>query len=118
MTALYSSHALDMERRVERFVRDVVAAYEKDLRRDHHDGPADELIAEIREKARAAGVLTSHVLTDSGHLTQRETALVLRMSGLSPLGPPACNTAALRGDLPRNASGKILKRELQMQMLG
>ena len=49
---------------------------------------------ELREKARAAGVLTPHVLPDGSHLTQRETATVLIKSGLSPLGPLACNTMA------------------------
>jgi len=80
--------------RVERFVRDVVAPYEHDLRRDHHDCPTDELVAELRALARAAGVVTPHILPDGRHLSQRETALVLRMTGLSPLGPLACNTAA------------------------
>lgn len=79
--------------KVETFVRDIVIPYEKDGRRDHH-GPADALVRELREKARAACVLTPHVLPDGSHLTQRETAIVLRRSGLSPLGPLACNTAA------------------------
>jgi acyl-CoA dehydrogenase len=79
--------------KVEAFVRDVVIPYEADSRRDRH-GPTDELVMEMRERARAAGVLTPHILADGGHLTQRETALVLRKSGLSPLGPLACNTAA------------------------
>jgi len=39
-------------------------------------------------------VLTPHILPDGGHLTQRETAHVLKKTGLSPLGPLACNTAA------------------------
>jgi acyl-CoA dehydrogenase len=39
-------------------------------------------------------VLSPHILADGGHLTQRETAVVLIRSGLSPLGPVACNTAA------------------------
>jgi acyl-CoA dehydrogenase len=80
--------------RVEAFVRDVVAPYERDPRRDHHDCPTEELIAELKEKARAAGVLTPHILPDGRHLTQRETAIVLERTGLSPLGPLACNTAA------------------------
>jgi acyl-CoA dehydrogenase len=78
---------------VERFVRDVIIPYEKDKRRTFH-GPTDELVMEMRGKARNAGVLTPHILEDGSHLTQRETALVLRKSGLSPLGPLACNTAA------------------------
>ena len=88
-----SERAAELARRVEAFVRDVVAPYEKDPRRTSH-GPTDALVMELREKARAAGVLTPHILPDGGHLTQRETALVLQKTGLSPLGPLACNTAA------------------------
>jgi len=79
--------------RVEHFVRETVIPYERDARRDRH-GPSDELVRELRDLARAAGVLTPHILPDGSHLSQRETALVLRMTGLSPLGPLACNTAA------------------------
>ncbi len=80
--------------RVEGFVREVVVPYEHDPRRDHHGAPTDELVFEMREQARAAGVLTPHILADGSHLTQRETAIVLEKSGLSPLGPLALNTAA------------------------
>ena len=80
--------------KVERFVRDVVILYEKDPRRDHHNSPTEELILELREKARQAGVMTPHILADGNHLSQRGTARVLIKSGLSPLGPLACNTAA------------------------
>ncbi|MFB0875806.1 MULTISPECIES: acyl-CoA dehydrogenase family protein [unclassified Sphingobium] len=80
--------------KVEAFVRSVVVPYERDPRRDHHDCPTDELIAELKDKAREAGVLTPHILPDGSHLTQRETAIVLAKTGLSPLGPLACNTAA------------------------
>ncbi|MDH4565462.1 acyl-CoA dehydrogenase [Pseudomonas sp. BN414] len=80
--------------RVERFVRDVVVPYEQDSRRDHHNCPTDALAIELRELAREAGVLTPHILADGRHLSQRGTALVLAKTGLSPLGPLACNTAA------------------------
>ena len=80
--------------RVESFVREVVIPYESDPRRDHHGAPTDELVTEMRELARRAGVLTPHILTDGRHLNQRETAVVLEKSGLSPLGPLAVNTAA------------------------
>lgn len=86
--------AEDIASKVERFVRDVVVAYERDPRRDHHDCPTDELTLELRQKAREAGVLTPHIFPDGGHLSQRGTARVLIKSGLSPLGPLACNTAA------------------------
>lgn len=79
--------------RVEAFVRDIVVPYERDPRCGMH-GPADELVAEMRAKAHDAGVLTPHILKDGSHLTQRETAHVLRLSGLSPLGPVAVNTMA------------------------
>ena len=85
--------AAEIAARVEAFVRDVVVPYEKDPRCGSH-GPTDELVAELRQKARAAGVLTPHILPDGSHLTQRETATVLKASGLSPLGPVAVNTMA------------------------
>ena len=79
--------------RVEKFVRETVAGYEQDPRRGTH-GPSDALVAELRAKAREAGVLTPHVLADGTHLHHREVALVLRSAGLSPLGPVAVNVAA------------------------
>jgi acyl-CoA dehydrogenase len=88
-----AAKAAEIAARVEAFVRDVVVPYENDPRRDDH-GPTDELVAELREKARSAGVLTPHILPDGSHLSQRETATVLKASGLSPLGPVAVNTAA------------------------
>ena len=88
-----AAKAAEIAARVEAFVRDVVVPYEADPRRDDH-GPTDALVAELREKARAAGVLTPHILPDGSHLSQRETATVLKASGLSPLGPVAVNTAA------------------------
>lgn len=79
--------------KVEAFVRDVVVPYERDPRLGPH-GPSEDLVHELREKARAAGVLTPHILGDGDHLSQVETAYVLIRSGLSPLGPVAVNTAA------------------------
>jgi acyl-CoA dehydrogenase len=93
MSGVGAAKAAEIAARVEAFVRDVVVPYEKDPRRDDH-GPTDELVAELRGKARAAGVLTPHILPDGSHLTQRETATVLKASGLSPLGPVAVNTMA------------------------
>jgi acyl-CoA dehydrogenase len=87
------SRASEIATRVEAFVRDVVAPYEHDPRLGAH-GPSDELVFELKAKAREAGVLTPHILADGSHLTHKETALILRATGLSPLGPVACNTAA------------------------
>jgi acyl-CoA dehydrogenase len=85
--------AAQIAARVEAFVRNVVVPYEHDSRLGSH-GPTDELVSELRMKARAAGVLTPHILSGGRHLSQRETAMVLRVSGLSPLGPVAVNTMA------------------------
>jgi len=88
-----TQRALEIANRVEAFVRGVVAPYERDPRATSH-GPTEELVSELREKARAAGLMTPHILSDGSHLTQRETATVLKASGLSPLGPVAVNTMA------------------------
>ncbi len=93
MSGAGAAKTAEIAARVEAFVRDVVVPYEKDPRCGDH-GPSDDLVAEMRVKARAAGVLTPHILADGSHLTQRETATVLKASGLSPLGPLAVNTMA------------------------
>jgi acyl-CoA dehydrogenase len=88
-----SDRAIAIGERVERFVRDQIVPFERDPRCGTH-GPSDALVHEMRALARTAGVLTPHILPDGSHLTQVETAHVLRMSGLSPLGPLAVNTMA------------------------
>jgi acyl-CoA dehydrogenase len=88
-----SVRAKSIATQVEKFVREIVVPYEGDPRRDTH-GPSDELASELKQKAREEGVLTPHILDDGTHLTHEEVALVLRKTGLSPLGPVACNTAA------------------------
>jgi acyl-CoA dehydrogenase len=88
-----SQRARTIAERVEHFVRTVVIPYERDPRCSSH-GPSEELVRELRGKAREAGVMTPHIFPDGTHLTQRETAHVLICSGLSPLGPIACNTMA------------------------
>jgi len=77
---------------VERFVREEVIPHERDPRWTSH-GPTAELVTELRERARAQGVLTPHI-RGGQHLSHRGTALVLRAAGLSPLGPVAVNVAA------------------------
>src|SRR6201998_3202904 len=79
--------------RVEMFVRKHVVPFERDSRQGLH-GPGDELVQQMRDIARAEGLLTPNVLPDGSHLTHGETALVLRAAGLSPLGPFALNVAA------------------------
>lgn len=93
MNGIGDDQVRDLVCRVEAFVREVVVPYEKDPRCDSH-GPSDELVFELKDRARAAGLLTPHILPDGRHLTQRQTAQVLKVSGLSPLGPHALNTQA------------------------
>ena len=92
MTAV-SARAKEIGGRVEEFVRNTVIPFEADPRRTGH-GPSDELGMELKAFARSAGVLSPHIPAGGDHLTQVETAFVLIRSGLSPLGPIACNTAA------------------------
>lgn len=85
--------AIEMAERVEAFVREQVVAYENDARLGAH-GPDETLSLELKALARSAGVLTPHIKSDGSHFSHVDTALILRKSGLSPLGPMACNTAA------------------------
>lgn len=79
--------------RVEAFVREVIIPYEKDQRAEAH-GPTDELVDEMRDRARAAGLLTPHIPGGDTHVSHRSTALILQAAGLSPLGPVALNVMA------------------------
>jgi acyl-CoA dehydrogenase len=79
--------------RVETFVREQIIPFERDPRQGAH-GPNDDLVTELRNMARSAGLLTPNILDDGTHLSHAETALVLRAAGLSPLGPVALNVAA------------------------
>jgi acyl-CoA dehydrogenase len=88
-----SSEASKVAAQVERFVRETVIPFERDARLSAH-GPADDLVSELRQLARTAGVLTPHIRADGSHLSQRDMTSILRASGLSPLGPVAVNTAA------------------------
>lgn len=78
---------------VEHFVRTEIVPFERDPRWGAH-GPPETMVEEMRSRARTAGVLTPHILADGRHLSHRDTAVVLRAAGLSPLGPVAVNVAA------------------------
>ncbi len=88
-----TQQGLDIAARVERFVREEIVPFEKDRRWGAH-GPPGAMVDEMRARARAAGVMTPHILADGKHLSHRDTALVLRAAGVSPLGPVAVNAAA------------------------
>lgn len=94
MTSSYpTERSRALAERVEAFVRETIAPFERDPRCGPH-GPSAALVRELRFLAGQQGLLTPHILPDGSHLTQRETAVVLRASGLSPLGPVALNTMA------------------------
>ncbi|MCI2217359.1 acyl-CoA dehydrogenase family protein [Pseudosulfitobacter pseudonitzschiae] len=116
-----TDRALDIANRVETFVRETIAPYEKDTRKTSH-GPTDALANEMKTKARDAGVLTPHILEGGDHLTHLETAAVLIRSGLSPLGPVACNVAAPdEGNmylLGKQASPELKERFLEPMVRG
>lgn len=90
-----SAREQELEARTQRFVREAVIPYERDPRLGAH-GPAPELVQELRDKARAAGLLAPQVAPQWGGygLSHRETATVLRASGYSLLGPLAMNCMA------------------------
>jgi acyl-CoA dehydrogenase len=87
------AQARELATRVEEFVRQTIVPYENDTRWTAH-GPTDELVSEMRDRARASALMTPHISPDGSHLSHRETALVFRAAGLSPLGPVALNVAA------------------------
>lgn len=83
----------DLVERIDRFIRDVVIPYETDDRRGPH-GPSDELVAELRDRARSAGLLTPHIGADGGHASNSAMAPLFRAAGYSTLGPLALNIMA------------------------
>lgn len=94
MTAVEDlDEAREIAARVGQFVRDVVIGYEKDPRQGAH-GPSAALVAELRDKARVAGLMTPHIRADGSHLSHQGVAIVLRAAGYSPLGPVATNVQA------------------------
>jgi acyl-CoA dehydrogenase len=86
---------LELEARTQAFIRDVVMPSESDPRVGRH-GPAPDLVRELRDRARDAGLCAPQVGTEWGGygLTHRETATVLRAAGYSLLGPIAMNCMA------------------------
>jgi len=107
--------------RVETFVRDVVIPYESDQRNEAH-GPTDELVQELRGKAREAGVLTPNILDDGSHISQMGTARILIAAGLSHLGTLATNVMAPdEGNmllLGKKATGEQKQRFLEKMIDG
>ena len=95
MTEDTHKRADELANKVESFIRDTVIPYESDARNASH-GPSDELRRELQNAAQAAGVLVPQLPVHlGGHdLDHRETSIVFRAAGYSPLGPIALNIMA------------------------
>jgi acyl-CoA dehydrogenase len=88
---------VELEQRTQDFIRNVVLPFERDPRcHSSTHGPAPDLIGELQDKARAAGLLAPHVSEAWGGLglNYRECATVFRAAGYSLLGPLAMNCMA------------------------
>ncbi len=85
--------ARELADKVKKFVDDVVIPYEM---REDSDHLPDDVIAEMRGKAKAAGIYTPHLPKElGGHgLSHVETAFVFMAAGRSLIGPVALNCAA------------------------
>jgi acyl-CoA dehydrogenase len=81
--------------RILTFVKETVIPYERDPR-NHGHGPAEDLVKELRGKAREAGLIAPQLGSEWGGLglTHLETAAAFRAAGYSPLGPVALNVMA------------------------
>ncbi|MGB8327305.1 MAG: acyl-CoA dehydrogenase [Steroidobacteraceae bacterium] len=94
MSASQADETVDvLVRRVDEFIRGVVIPCENDPRNSGH-GPTTPLVAELRQRARAAGLMTPHLGTGGSHRSHRDTARIFRSAGYSPLGPLALNVSA------------------------
>lgn len=84
-----------LRRRIETFVMERIAPYEKDSRNTPH-GPTEELRIELNELAREAGLFAPHVPERWGGmgLDHVSMAIAFEACGLSPLGPVAMHCAA------------------------
>ena len=84
-----------LKARTAAFIRDEVMPYENDPRQTRH-GPSEDLRHELVAKARAAGLLSSHVGTEYGGLglSHIAKAILFEEAGYSTLGPMALNIAA------------------------
>ena len=85
----------ELQDRVRRFVAEEIIPLENDSRQTPH-GPTDDFRKELVGKARAAGLLSSHVSKEYGGLglDHRAKAVFFEEAGYSLLGPVALNIAA------------------------
>jgi acyl-CoA dehydrogenase len=89
-----SPRAVELAERVKAFVRDEVIPHELGL--SHPDGLTPEVLAELRQKARAAGVYAPQLPVEHGGLglDLLECCPVFEAAGRSLLGPLALNCSA------------------------
>lgn len=85
----------ELQQRTRDFIVREVLPFERDPRCTPH-GPSESLRAELIGRARAAGLLSSHMPAELGGLglDHRGKAIVFEEAGYSTLGPMALNIAA------------------------
>ncbi len=85
----------DLKARTAAFIRDEVIPYENDPRQTSH-GPSEELRHELVAKAKAAGLLSSHVSKEYGGLglSHVAKAILFEEAGYSTLGAMALHINA------------------------
>ncbi|MEZ5499632.1 MAG: acyl-CoA dehydrogenase family protein [Steroidobacteraceae bacterium] len=90
-----SDRETELSERTRKFIRDKVIPFENDPRNGPR-GPSDELLRQLRDEARRAGLFAPQVSSRWGGLglTHSESAAVFRASGYSLLGPLAMNCMA------------------------
>lgn len=90
-----SDELIELRDRTRTFIRDRVIGYESDPRQDSH-GPYQELVTELQDHARDAGLLSPHIDRTYGGLglDHRGRAIVFEEAGYSPLGGLALNVSA------------------------
>jgi acyl-CoA dehydrogenase len=86
---------VDLQQRIEAFVREQILPCENDPRQTPH-GPEESLRRELLARGRAAGLIAPHVGREWGGLglDHRGRAVVFEAAGYSPLGPIALNCFA------------------------
>ncbi len=87
------NEALGLSAQIRDFVAEQICPYERDQRLTAH-GPSDDLVREMRDKARTAGLLTPHFKKDGQTFSYLAIAKMFRAAGWSPLGPVALNIMA------------------------
>ena len=94
-----SAELLDLQSRIDDFIRREIMPLENDPRQDAH-GPSMELCRELQARGKAAGLWSLHAPQDygGGGLDHVGRSVLLEAAGYSLLGPIALNVMPGEGD--------------------